>query len=288
VPAILVHGGAGAWQRSPPRLWRGLAACTRAALAGQELLHAGGTALDAVEVAVRALEDDPALNAGRGSHPNDRGVVEMDALIMDGRTLGVGAVAALQRVLHPVSLARRVMTDTTHCLLVAEGASHFADEIGFPRCSNDDLLPADDERPPAPETVGAVALDASGRLACAVSTGGVHEQKAGRVGDSPIAGAGGYADAQAAVAATGDGEAFIRLVASKRVCDLVAAGTSARDACDAVIRELSERFGAHGGFIALSRDGAAAASFTTGAMPWALARDDAALRAHALPGAFNG
>ena len=136
----------------------------------------------AVEAAVRVLEDAPSLNAGRGSHPKSDGSIEMDALIMDGRTLALGAVAAIQRVRNPVSLARAVM-DTPHALLAGAGASAFADSIAFPRCEASDLFVARDRPPATSDTVGAVARDLSGDLAAATSTGGVPRQLPGRVGE---------------------------------------------------------------------------------------------------------
>jgi beta-aspartyl-peptidase (threonine type) len=269
-PRILVHGGAGGWHLDRERLSRARAACEAAAFAGHGALSRGGSALDAVEAAVRLLEDEPLLNAGRGSYPKTNGIVEMDALVMDGATLSAGAVAAIQRVRNPVSLARRVMTDTPHVLLVGEGASAFADAIGFPRCTNDDLLVAR-AQPAAGNTVGAVAIDAGGHLAAATSTGGVPRQMPGRVGDSPLVGCGAYADdATAGVSATGAGEALMKVVISKQVCDYVAAGMTAQQACAAAIALLGRRFpGAGGGLIAIDRDGRLGVAFDTPAMPYA-------------------
>ncbi len=273
--AVLVHGGAGAWQRGSTTLEAARAACERAANAGRDALAAGGSVLDAVEAAVRALEDAPMMNAGRGSLPNTEGVIELDALIMDGATLAFGAVGAVQRLRHPVSLARRVMTDTPHALLVGEGASKFADTIGFPRCSNDDLLVQRVATPAPSDTVGAVAIDDAGSVAAATSTGGIPRKLPGRVGDSPIAGAGGYAyHATGAVTATGDGEAFMKLVVSKHVCDQIAAGVTAQAACDAAMRLVEARLGASGGLIAIDRVGRVGVSFNTPAMPYAYASTD--------------
>jgi beta-aspartyl-peptidase (threonine type) len=275
VGIVVVHGGAGAWKRGSDALAAGRAACEQAAAAGRDLLVNGGCALDAVEAAVRALEDAPMLNAGRGSYPNSDGIIEMDALIMDGATLAFGAVAALQRVLNPIAVARRVMTDTPHGLLAGEGASSFADRIGFARCANEDLIVERAAPAGASDTVGAVALDDAGNLAAATSTGGIPGKLPGRVGDSPIAGAGGYADnASGAVSATGDGEAFIKLVVSKHVCDEIAAGLTAQAACDAATRLLASRLGASGGLIAVDRAGRPGISFNTPAMPWAYASTD--------------
>ncbi len=284
--SIVVHGGAGGWagQAGQPAgddpLRRALAACEEAARAGEAIMARGGSALDAVEAAVRVLEDEPSLNAGRGSFRNLAGEVEMDALIMDGATLALGAVAIVRDVCNPVSLARRVMTDTPHTLLAAEGAARFADAIGFPRCDTRmwPLHPADAARA-AGDTVGAVARDRAGNLAVAVSTGGIPRKMPGRIGDSPLAGCGGYADnASAAVAATGDGEALMKLVASKRVCDDIARGASVQAACEATVALLAQRLGASGGLIALDRAGEAGIACNTPAMPYAWAGEHGVVR----------
>lgn len=271
--AILVHGGAGGWLRGgQPLIDAAMGACEEAARAGFDAMTRGGSALDAVEAAVRVMEDAPMLNAGRGSLPNRDGIIELDAMIMDGATLGAGAVAAVQRVRNPISLARRVMSDTPHVLLVGEGASAFADSIGFPRCTDDDLRAG----PPgaaAPrdvsDTVGAVAIDGAGNLACATSTGGVPRKMAGRVGDSPIPGAGGYADNEtAAVSATGDGEAFIKLTIARYTCAEIERGMSAQAACDAAMALLARRMPeARGGLIAIDRAGHPGWACNTEAMP---------------------
>jgi beta-aspartyl-peptidase (threonine type) len=281
---VLVHAGAGAWQRGADHVAAARAVCERAAAAGRDAIVAGGSALDAVEAAVRMLEDAPMTNAGRGSMPNADGIVELDAMIMDGATLAFGAVAAVQRVLNPVSLARRVMTETPHALLAGDGASAFADRIGVARCSNEELIGARAAPAVASDTVGAVALDDHGDLAAATSTCGTPRKLAGRVGDSPIAGAGGYADnATGAVSATGDGEAFMKLVLSKHVCDQIAAGSTAQAACDEAIRLLGARLRAAGGLIAIDRAGRVGVSFNTLAMPWAYASTDGAAASGAEP-----
>ena len=180
--AIIVHGGAGGWNRSAARKQEAIAACAQAAEAGRAILQQGGSAVDAVEAAVNILEDCPVLDAGRGSYPNAEGNVEMDALIMDGQDLTMGAIAAIQRVRHPISLARRVMLESGHNFLVGAGADAFADSIGFERCSVEELLVDDlhiDEMTVAAggvrmeaigDTVGAVAIDIHGNVAAATST----------------------------------------------------------------------------------------------------------------------
>jgi beta-aspartyl-peptidase (threonine type) len=281
--AIVVHGGAGGWSDRDDSLLEARLACEEAAAAGRGVLARGGSALDAVEAAVNILEDCPVLDAGRGSYPNAEGFIEMDALIMDGRDLSLGAIAAIQRVRHPISLARRVMLDSGHHLLVGPGAELFADSIGFPRCDVDELLvgasPTTDALPEASaalgDTVGAVALDSHGNLAAATSTGGTRHKRPGRVGDSPLVGCGAYADNwTAGVSATGYGEALMRVVISKRVCDLVGTGLSAAAACAAAIRLLEERTGGEGGLIAVDARGQVGFAFNTRAMPHAYAVGD--------------
>ena len=278
-PTVVVHGGAGAWQLAPDVLEAAVHACADAANAGREAMTRGGSALDAVEAAVRVLEDAPMLNAGRGSHPTTAGTIEMDALIMDGRTLDIGAVAAVRFVAHPVSLARLVMTSSEHALLVGEGAVAFAREQGFPMCTEDELRVVRGT-PASHDTVGAVAIDANGNVAAATSTGGVRKQAPGRVGDSPIAGSGGYADNDtAAASATGPGEMIMRVVLSKLACDLVSEDVDAQAACDEALRVLAHRTGARAGLIAIDRFGRAGVSCNEPAMPYAIARGAADVEA---------
>lgn len=280
--AIVVHGGAGAWDLRHERTTDAVAACRAAATRGYQILRDGGSALDAVEFATHLLEDAPMLDAGRGSYFNAAGFIEMDALIMDGRTLGLGAVGAVQQMRHPISLARRVMQQTAHTFLVGAGAMAFADAIGFPRCAPEELIVGEawqGEASGVSDTVGVVALDAAGNLASATSTGGTRGKMAGRVGDSPLVGAGGYADNQtAAVSATGHGEALMKVVISKRVCDYVERGMSLAAACDAAIRDLALRVAGEGGVIAVDPLGTLAAAFNTRAMPHAGIGSDGVLR----------
>jgi beta-aspartyl-peptidase (threonine type) len=276
-PAIIVHGGAGAWDEAPERLRAGKLACEAAAKAGQQLLLEGGSALDAVEVAVRILEDCPALDAGRGSYPNARGEIEMDALIMDGRTLAFGAVAAVQRVRYPISLARELLEQEGANFLVGPGAGLFADSIGFPRCELAELLVSPDAwnipaAGQAGNTVGAVALDNFGNLAAATSTGGTRAKLPGRVGDSPLVGSGAYADnLGGAASATGRGEDLIKIVICKQVCDFVTAGLAAKDACRAAVQLLERRVRGSGGVIAVDGNGRVGFAYNTFAMPYAYA-----------------
>jgi len=298
-PIIVVHGGAGAWKLKSGRLQEAIQTCETAAEAAQTILLSGGSALDAVEKAVNILEDAPMLDAGRGSYLNSAGEVEMDALIMDGATLNLGAVAAVQCVRYPISLARRVMEDCEHNIFVGVGANAFADSIGFPRCQVEDLLVGEEkekylalkERPDYEtveiftepgsmgDTVGAVALDAFGNLAAATSTGGTRKKMPGRVGDSPLVGSGGYADNwSAAVSATGYGEALMKILISKQVCDFVSAGLSAQKACEAALQLLEERVESVGGLIAIDNRYTVGVAFNTAAMPHAVAIGAGAIR----------
>jgi beta-aspartyl-peptidase (threonine type) len=224
VPAIIVHGGAGADSSQAPEFRQGVRA---AVLAGWRVLAEGGTALDAVESAVRALEDDPRFNAGRGSVLNRDGTIEMDASIMEGDRLQCGAVAALVGVANPITVARRVLESRRHVLLVGDGALAFSRSVGIPECDPASLV-TDRQRkrhvelarkpiPPGGGTVGAVALDRNGTTAAATSTGGTPGKLPGRVGDSALIGCGTYADSSlGGVSCTGDGEAIIRVVLGHR------------------------------------------------------------------------
>ncbi len=255
----------------------------------------GGTALDAVEASVRLLEDSPVLDAGYGSYLNAAGQIEMDALIMDGETMDMGAIAAVQLIRNPISLARQVMIKSRHNFLVAAGAESFADAIGFPRCSLTDLLSEDqrellesgldinqtssllqsEEKMIPGDTVGAVALDVDGNLAAATSTGGTKAKQPGRVGDSPLVGSGAYADNwTAAVSATGYGEALMKVLISKRVCDFVADGLSIQKACEAAIDVLHERVNGQGGLISVDVRGRIGVAHNTKAMPYAFSQGD--------------
>jgi beta-aspartyl-peptidase (threonine type) len=298
--AIAVHGGAGQWKYSADHLERAVTACCDAANAAQVILRAGGPALDAIEAAVRFLEDAPVVDAGKGSYLNAVGEIELDAMIMDGSTMELGAVAAVRGIRNPVSLARYVMFHSRHNFLVAQGAEAFADSINFPRCESNDLItdeqrviyqefllsrdgeigafPSNSVEFDEGDTVGAVAIDVDGNLAAATSTGGTKLKEPGRVGDSPLVGSGAYADnLTAAVSATGNGEALMKILISKRVCDFVADGLSTQKACEAAIDVLSERVGGRGGLIAVDRSGRVGIAFNTVAMPYAYYIDDNSL-----------
>jgi len=284
--AIAVHGGAGAMPHSEitPEVEARYRAGLDAALdAGEAVLARRGTSLDAVTTAVKALEDDPLFNAGRGAVLTRRGRAELDASIMNGRTLAAGAVAGLEHVRNPVELARRVMEKSRHVLLVGEGAEEFALEEGLALVPNEYFRTPARERAlqraqhgertweliaPPHGTVGAVALDESGDLAAATSTGGTTRKRPGRVGDSPIIGAGTYArNGVCAVSATGYGEYFIRTVAAYDVCAQVEYGRrSLADAVSSVLREKIGLLGGDGGIIAIGADGTIVMDFNTEGM----------------------
>ncbi|MCA1799445.1 MAG: isoaspartyl peptidase/L-asparaginase [Xanthomonadaceae bacterium] len=284
--AIAVHGGAGTMSRAAmtPERERAYHAALRTALqAGHAVLADGGTSLDAVVAAVRILEDNPLFNAGRGAVFTAEGRNELDAAIMDGATLNAGAIAAVTRVRNPILLARAVMEHSPHVFLIGEGAEAFAAEreIPFvdPRWFHTDERWEALERARAAEisraaheipygTVGAVALDRSGNLAAATSTGGMTNKRWGRVGDVPVIGAGTYADnASAAVSATGHGEYFIRsVVAHEIAARMRLAGRTLEQAAHEVVMEVLVERGGSGGVIAVDRHGNVSMPFNSDGM----------------------
>lgn len=266
--AILVHGGAGPAASDDVAEQYG-ERCLAAARRGHALLREGRPALDVVEAAAVALEDDPLFNAGTGSCLNADGEVEMDASIMDGASLSVGAVAAVRAVRNPVLLARAVMERTSHVLLAGDGAEQLARELGVPACDPKSLITEGALRAfrlakeQGHGTIGAVAVDAHGHVAAATSTGGVRLKRRGRVGDSPVPGAGIYADdLGGAVSCTGQGEAILRVVLAKKCSDLLSQGLSPQEAARRALAEL-ERVGGTGGLIAVDRHGTLAWAHNT-------------------------
>jgi beta-aspartyl-peptidase (threonine type) len=292
---LVVHGGAGDWKsESSERMESARAAITRAAETGYAILARGGRSLDAVEAALAVMEDSGAFDAGRGAYYTRDGVPELDAALMDGKTLAAGAVASVKRVANPIHLARMVMERTNHVLLVGEGAERFAESQGVVLVSPYHFfnerewkrwLKRDDEerrKPQAPRaeerhgTTGAVALDAAGNLAAGTTTGGTVWKMPGRVGDSPIIGAGTYAaNDGCAVSGTGVGEFYIRNVVAADISARVkyAKEPLAKAADDVVMKELVEQK-AEGGVIALDRRGNVATPFNTNGMTRAIVRAD--------------
>jgi beta-aspartyl-peptidase (threonine type) len=286
----MVHGGAGALDnvKDNKTALRYLESIRGILEHGREVMKLGGSALQAVEACASLLEDDPVFNAGCGSVLNENGKVEMDAAIMDGRDLSAGAVAAVDNIANPVQLARMVMTKSEHVMLISDGAMRFADHCGIDRVPEDYfytpgrieqlhqarlqhriMLDHDDSESDSEDqkygTIGAIARDPDGNLAAATSTGGIVNKRMGRVGDSPIIGAGVYADNETcAVSATGFGEDFMRSVISKTISDFIyMKGMDAGQATAAGIEYLKRKVQGRGGVIVIDRNGNCASGFTT-------------------------
>ena len=290
--AIAIHAGAGTMNKQ--EMSQLLEAQIRGALleavqAGHHVLRLGGSSLDAVEAAVTILEDSPHFNAGRGAVFNADGKNELDASIMDGSNLQAGAVAGVHNIRNPILLARKVMTHSPHVMLMGEGAVSFAREQGLEFADDDyfftqhrwdqlQKVKAESDDTSASiagqypdrwmSTVGAVALDSHGNLAAATSTGGMTNKRFGRVGDSPIIGAGTYADNRScAVSATGHGEYFIRATVARDICARVQyQGLSMQEAADAVVMDELVRMGGEGGVISIDNKGNVALVFNTEGM----------------------
>ncbi|MGQ0385279.1 MAG: isoaspartyl peptidase/L-asparaginase family protein [Gammaproteobacteria bacterium] len=286
--AIAIHGGAGVISRASmtaenERAYR--ADLGRALDAGYVLLEQGGSSMDAVVAAVKILEDSPYFNAGKGAVFSHAGINELDAAIMDGATQKAGAVAGVKHIRNPIELARMVMERTTHVLLAGEGAEEFALEQGITlvpgsyfyterrwkqleEAQQSDKVAAAISDTDYFGTVGAVARDRDGNLAAATSTGGMTNKRWGRVGDSPIIGAGTYADnATCAVSATGSGEYFIRAVVAHEICTRVRLSrVSAAEAARDVVHGRLKEMGGDGGVIVVDKDGALSLEFNTEGM----------------------
>ena len=290
---LVIHGGSGSMR--PGSLAKELDELGRAGLdaaldAGQAILAGGGNSLDAVEAAARVLEEDSCFNAGRGSVLAYDGHVELDAAIMDGRDRRCGAVAGLRSTRAPISAARAVMEQSPHVLMSYDGADDFACEAGLEQVPNrwfvtperrrqlDELLARGAQAFDADikyGTIGAVAVDVHGHVASATSTGGLTAKRWGRIGDSPLIGAGTYADDRAAaVSATGLGEVFIRAAGAHELCARVRlGGQGLQEALDGVLAEI-KALGGNGGLIAVAPSGDAAWGFTTPGMYRGMAGPD--------------
>lgn len=256
---------------------------------GWDVLHGGGSALDAVEEAVVVMEDDETFDAGRGSFLNRDGHVQLDALIMDGATLRAGGVGCVEHLRNPVRAARKILSESPHVYFVGQGAEAFAAEHGIPLCVNEELvIPREVERlreyqsraedeavdlfAPAisHDTVGAAALDEQGNIAAATSTGGTLNKAPGRLGDSSLIGCGCYADNESAAASTtGWGEPIMKLVLAKWSADRVAAGNLPEWAAKEAIQYLKSRVNGHGGIILLDAKGRFGIAHNTPRMAWA-------------------
>ena len=286
-PVLLIHGGA--WAIPDDMVDAHLNGVRAAMAAGWRVLAAGGDALDAVEEAVVVMEDDETFDAGRGSFLNRDGKVQMDALIMDGATLRAGGVGCVERLRNPVRAARKILSESPHVYFVAEGAERFAAEHGIALCKNEDLViprevkrlqefQAQGEHKPdlfagmlSHDTVGAVALDGSGNIAAATSTGGTLNKAPGRLGDSSLIGCGCYADNKTAAASTtGWGEPIMKLVLAKWAADRVAAGNLPEWVAAEAINYLESRLQGHGGMILLDARGRFGIAHNTPRMAWAV------------------
>jgi L-asparaginase / beta-aspartyl-peptidase len=296
-PSLIIHGGA--WDIPDEAVEDCRAGIRRALEAGWKILVSGGAAIDAAQAAILILEDDPAFDAGFGSHLNSEGRVQLDAIIMDGASLKAGAVAAVEHVRNPILLARAVLEKSEHMMLVAAGAEKFAREHGIPLCAPETLIHEREraawmrcrEDSHAAEhhlghesgTVGAVALDREGHLVAATSTGGTCCKLPGRVGDSPLIGCGCYADAEAGgVSCTGHGEGIMKIVMAKLATDLLHDHRALlphgekddqplslpQAVADACVRKLALRARSTGGLILLDREGNPAVAFNTPRMAY--------------------
>jgi beta-aspartyl-peptidase (threonine type) len=312
--AIVVHGGAGIIERKAmdPKIEAAYRAAMAAALKrGSDVLASGGSALDAIQAVITGMEDDPLFNAGKGAVFDATGKVELDSAVMDGKTLSAGAVAAVTTTRHPILAARAVMEKSGHVMLIGQGADAFAKSQGLEQVDNSffyterrweglvkELKAQGLPVPPKPAvlagktsalermpddhkygTVGVVALDEAGNVAAGTSTGGTTAKRWGRVGDTPIIGAGTYASNQScAVSGTGKGEYFIRMTVAREICALVQyKGMGLQQAADEVIQKrMPALMGKDGGVIAIAPDGQMAWSFNTSGMYRAKASSDSA------------
>lgn len=284
-PVLVIHGGAGVIAKdiSAEKEKRVRAALKLALETGYAVLKAGGSSLDAVSKAIVVLEDDPDFNAGKGAVFNHDGQNELDASIMDGTSLRAGSVANVHKVKNPILLARAVMEKSAHVMLVGDGAEQFAKSIGMPLVDPKYFYTeerwqelqkalkqeaAKEKSTASPHgTVGAVALDTAGHLAAGTSTGGMTNKRYGRIGDSPVIGAGTYANGKCAVSATGWGEFYIRTVAAHDICARVEyRNESVTQAANEVVMDAVPKLGGDGGVIALDADGNFATPFNTQGM----------------------
>ncbi|CAC5357271.1 ASRGL1 [Mytilus coruscus] len=293
IPAIAIHGGA--WAIPDNLAEASVEGVKVAAQIGYKILQKGGSAVDAVEAAVRSLEDDPAFDAGTGSVLNTDGEVEMDAVLMDGKDLKCGSVACIQNIKNPISVARLVMDKTDHVLLVGNGANKFAEQMGVESVETKQLVTEEAIReweqyvkfkvtvntlfkqrnPIGHDTVGAVAIDTSGNVAFGTSTGGITAKMPGRVGDSPIIGSGGYADNNSgAVSTTGHGESILKVCLAKNITTLLEQGKSVQEAAEESLSAMATRVQGSGGVVVVDKHGNVGKHFTTERMAWSWIKDN--------------
>jgi beta-aspartyl-peptidase (threonine type) len=293
-PILVVHGGA--WAIPDDMVEAHLNGVRNAVDAGWKVLERGGSALDAIEAAIVVMEDDETFDAGRGSFLTRDGRVQLDALMMDGRTLRAGGVGCVEHIRHAIHGARKVLEESPHVYLVAQGAEAFAQEHGIELCSNEELIIAREvERlkeaqqkevagekheifaspTTSHDTVGAVALDSNGNIAAGTSTGGTLNKTPGRVGDSSLIGCGCFADNEsAACSTTGWGEPMMKLVLAKWAADRVLAGNHPAKVAPDAIHYLHRRLHGHGGIILLDGKGRFGLAHNTPRMAWAVRKAD--------------
>ncbi|XP_071998317.1 isoaspartyl peptidase/L-asparaginase-like isoform X2 [Engystomops pustulosus] len=290
-PVIVVHGGA--WAIPDDLAESSKTGVKNAATHGFSILSDGGSSLEAVEAAVRIPEDDTAFDAGHGAVLNADGDVELDAIIMDGKNLAVGAVSCIKNIAHPVTFARTIMEQTPHVMLTGSGANKFAEEMKIEKVPTEELVTLNavkeweqyqkykqsvtslfnTER--THDTVGAVAIDSKGNVSCATSTGGITNKMVGRVGDSPIIGSGAYADNfTGAVSTTGHGESIMKVTLARQVLFYIEKGETPKSAADHALEYMKERVHGRGGLIVISKSGEWAARFSTKRMAWASAENN--------------
>ncbi len=270
IPKIMAHGGAWDWDDT---LDAPKCVALKAAIAvGYDILQREGSALDAVEQTVVALENNPLFDAGRGGYLNQDGLVQLDALIVDGAQHDFGAVGGVTRVQNPIKVARQVMEKTDFCFFVGAGADRMAEKLGLPLIPNAHLITAamhdyylTQQRDGSSDTVGAIAIDRNGNTAAATSTSGTPYKPAGRVGDSPLYGAGGYAENGIGTAgATGKGENIMRVLLAKYTCDKLAEGLTVHKAADTAMQYVEQFFNnSMSGIIVLDSQGNPGAAHTT-------------------------
>ncbi len=281
--SLIIHGGA--WDIPDAEVEAHRNGCLHALKIGWKILHSDGTAIDAVEQAVRTMENDPTFDAGYGSHLNLLGQVELDASIMSGKTLKCGAVVAVHRIRNPITLARLIMAESEHILFVGEGAERYAKENGIELCKPEELntkreldrwvalqlrkdyktKDAFNKRKRPSDTVGAVALDKDGNICAGTSTGGTMNKYPGRIGDSPLIGCGTYADNEVGgVSTTGWGEAMIKVVMAKTVIDLMDVnGGNPQEAATKGIEILHHKVDGFGGVVVMNKHGKLGFAYNT-------------------------
>ncbi|XP_075058672.1 isoaspartyl peptidase/L-asparaginase-like [Mixophyes fleayi] len=290
-PVIVVHGGA--WAIPDDLAESSKIGVKNAAKCGFSILASGGSSMQAVESAVRMLEDNPVFDAGHGAVLNANGDVELDAIIMDGKNLAVGAVSCIKNIANPVMFARTVMEKTPHSMLTGAGANTFAERMNIDKVPTDELVTENATKEwekyqlykqsvtslfnteKMHDTVGAVAIDSEGNLSCGTSTGGITNKMVGRVGDSPIVGSGAYADNFCgAVSTTGHGESIMKVTLARLVLFNMQRGETPQNAADHALEYMKNRVHGSGGLIVVSKSGEWAARFSTKRMAWASAENN--------------